>query len=97
MRADKPYGHLYGSARWKKLRLRQLQAEPLCRYCKRKDQVREATVCDHIDPHKGDEVKFWSGPFQSLCRDCHNTTKAQEEGRARVKVAIGLDGWPEQG
>ena len=97
IRGANPYGHLYGSARWKKIRADQLRQHPLCAYCQRDhDRVTIATVCDHITPHKGNEARFWSGPFQSLCKSCHDTVKASEEGRARKRVKIALDGWPER-
>ncbi|WP_082543353.1 HNH endonuclease [Sphingomonas sp. Leaf339] len=84
----------YRTGRWQKLRLHQLSLEPLCRYCRRKGRMTAATVCDHIVPHGDNEARFWSGPFQSLCRDCHEGEKRVEEGRARARTTIGLDGWP---
>jgi hypothetical protein len=39
-----------------------------------------ATECDHIQPHRGDPVKFYSGPFQSLCKSCHSKKTDQEIG-----------------
>ena len=30
---------------------------------------------DHVEPHHGDVNKFWLGPFQSLCKGCHESTK----------------------
>jgi 5-methylcytosine-specific restriction enzyme A len=27
-----------------------------------------ATICDHVEPHRGDVNKFWLGPFMSLCK-----------------------------
>lgn len=53
-----------------------------------------ATVCDHVDPHRGDEVKFFSGPFQSLCADCHDTDKQRIERGGKARPVIGADGWP---
>lgn len=66
---------------------------PLCRYCLQREIVTAATVCDHIEPHRGDEVKFWSGPFQSLCANCHADDKQREElGLHRKGTAS--NGWP---
>lgn len=73
------WSHLYANRKWRRLRLERLNAEPLCRYCKQQGRVTEATVLDHITPHKGDMVKFWSGPFQSLCATCHSSRKAKED------------------
>jgi 5-methylcytosine-specific restriction protein A len=37
-----------------------------------------ASVVDHVDPHKGDQQKFWSEDnWQSACASCHSRkTKA---------------------
>jgi 5-methylcytosine-specific restriction protein A len=84
---------LYTTKRWRKLRRQQLDAHPWCRYCWPKPV--EATVCDHIQPHRGNIISFWSGPFQSLCKHCHDSAKQREERRGRPRLAIGKDGWPE--
>ena len=69
------YKSWYTEARWRSLRKSQLSAEPLCAFCKEAGCITEATICDHIEPHGGDRVKFWVGPFQSLCKKCHDSTK----------------------
>lgn len=83
----------YKTWRWQKLRERQLDAEPLCAMCW--PRVTRATVCDHKEPHRGDEEKFWAGPFQSLCASCHNSDKQRIEKGGTPKPRIGVDGWPE--
>ncbi len=89
-----PWKRLYSLARWRKIRAQQLASEPLCRFCKRNGRLTPATVCDHVDPHRGDLAKFWRGPFQSLCKTCHDSTKQTMEKSGRQLVRIGLDGWP---
>lgn len=84
----------YGTARWQKLRKAQLSREPLCAYCLKQEVIEAATVCDHTEPHKGDEDKFWTGPFQSLCKRCHDSTKQSEERTGRKRQVYGADGWP---
>jgi 5-methylcytosine-specific restriction protein A len=84
--------HLYKSWRWQKLRKQQLLTSPLCVYCKPKPTL--ATVCDHVEPHRGDIGKFWTGRFQSLCKHCHDSRKKREENRGRPDLPIGPDGWP---
>jgi len=84
---------MYNTSRWRKLRARQLETEPLCRMCQAQGLVTEATVCDHVEPHRGDEVKFWAGPFQSLCRDHHNGAKQRQEQRG-VEIGCDADGYP---
>lgn len=83
----------YKTYRWQQVRKRQLDREPLCRICHPRLTI--ATICDHIEPHRGDVEKFWSGPFQSLCKPCHDSTKQREEGGSKPRQRIGADGWPE--
>ena len=68
---DKRVQGLYNSKHWKQIRHEQLLNEPYCRECMKHGKRVLATEVDHIDPHKGDEVKFYAGPFQSLCHSCH--------------------------
>src|SRR5262249_50323750 len=75
------YRKWYKTARWLKLRDAQLAAEPLCRMCHASGDITPAIACDHIEPHRGNETKFWSGPFQSLCKTHHNATKQRDEAR----------------
>jgi 5-methylcytosine-specific restriction enzyme A len=71
--------HMYQNSRWRKRRAEQLKKEPLCRYCRKVGKATEASVADHITPHRGDPVKF-EGPLMSLCPPCHNRVKKLEEG-----------------
>lgn len=85
---------LYKSARWSRLRQRVLDADPLCRYCIEAEVVEEATVVDHIKPHKGDPELFWDvNNLQPLCAGCHDSRKRREELGQKV-VRFGPDGWP---
>ena len=34
-----------------------------------------AAICGHVGPRRGDVNKFWLGPFMSLCKRCHESTK----------------------
>jgi len=37
-------------------------------------------VADHIDPHRGDEAKFWDeANLQCLCKPCHDGAKQRAE------------------
>lgn len=71
---------MYQNARWRALRKAQLEAHPLCEACLSQGRVTEARVCDHVLPHKGDVVKFWAGPFQSLCKHHHDVKTIMEDG-----------------
>ncbi len=88
------YRKLYKTARWQHIRTAQLTDEPLCRMCRKEGRITAATVCDHIEQHKGDPIKFFAGPFQSLCKPHHDGAKQSEERTGKVKTTIGLDGWP---
>lgn len=92
-----PWDRLYTTRRWRKLRARQLAKHPLCRMCEAEGRVTVATICDHVEPHRGDMAKFWAGPFQSLCKPHHDVTKQSIEKGGTGKAprpTIGLDGWP---
>jgi 5-methylcytosine-specific restriction endonuclease McrA len=50
--------------------------------CKTQGKVTEATVVDHIIPHKGDEALFWDiHNWQSLCKRHHDSDKRKAELR----------------
>lgn len=78
----------YKSIRWLEIRVDQLKREPNCKFCGQR-----AEICDHIARHEFDPVKFWSGPFQSLCRTCHSSGKQFMERRG-FRRDVGEDGWP---
>ncbi|WP_425401247.1 HNH endonuclease [Algiphilus sp.] len=69
------------NVRWKKARATFLQRNPLCVECERLGMTRQATVVDHIEPHRGDTQKFWdTDNWQALCKRCHDRKTANEEG-----------------
>lgn len=86
----------YRSDRWRRIRLLQLQKQPLCEFCLARGYVEPGKVCDHIEPHRGDDHKFWNGPFQTLCQSCHSGDKQRIERGGKPRPKIGLDGWPEE-
>lgn len=71
---------LYASARWRRLRLQHLKANPLCVMCQAEGIIRAAEICDHRDGHQGDwEARFWdTGGLQSLCLGHHREKSGQE-------------------
>lgn len=74
--AERGYG-----ARWQARRLTFLKKYPLCRHCEGEDQLKGATVVDHIIPHKGDKVLFWDElNWQPLCKRHHDIKTAAEDG-----------------
>lgn len=79
---------------WRKARLIHLSDEPLCKFCLELGHIVEATVVDHITPHKGDKDLFWDVEnWQSLCKTCHDSVKSRIENGKQVQT-IGVDGWP---
>jgi 5-methylcytosine-specific restriction enzyme A len=84
---------LYSSAKWRRIRKLQLLHSPLCVLCLKRGTTTAATIFDHVTPHDGDVNKFWLGPFQSLCGQCHNSAKKFEENRGYLPDS-GLDGFP---
>lgn len=73
----------YKTSRWQKLRWSILVRDNFtCQRCGRVDVSKNGLHCDHTERHGGDEARFWSGPFQTLCAHCHNSNKQREERRA---------------
>ncbi len=81
--------------RWQQARARYLSDNPLCAYCDQTGRTTTANVVDHKVPHHGDQKLFWDETnWQPLCKPCHDTVKAREEGRRLARHSIGSDGWP---
>jgi len=75
----------YNNQRWRNLRKRFLDANPLCVKCKEMGFVTVATTVDHKKPHKGNEKMFWDeSNLQGLCSHCHSAVKKAEEGGGRA-------------
>lgn len=67
---------------WRKYRNAYLRRFPLCRdpYRRHNGMPVEATVVDHITPHRGDRRLFWDPHnHQPLCATCHNFKTATED------------------
>jgi 5-methylcytosine-specific restriction endonuclease McrA len=87
--ADTETRKLHKTKRWQDLRWSVLVRDLFtCQICKRIEGDTSQLVCDHVEPHRGDVEKFWAGPFQTLCKACHDGQKQKEEIAAR---AAGLD------
>jgi 5-methylcytosine-specific restriction protein A len=87
------YAYLYNSKRWRAIRRHHLAEQPLCVMCEEQGQITQATVCDHIIPHRGDIHLFVHGPFQSLCKVHHDSTKKIQETSGIMRGGS-LDGQP---
>lgn len=80
---------LYDKRRWKVRRRSFLQENPLCVMCSALGLISEATVVDHIRPHKDDADLFWDeSNWQALCKHHHDSAKQSEE---KTGKAVGCD------
>ena len=68
----------YHTKQWRTLRKYILTNEPLCRECKRKDIVTEATVVDHIENARNSSMFWRVDNLQPLCNKCHNKKSGSE-------------------
>ena len=74
--AERGYGH-----KWRKARQVFLAQNPLCACHLERGDVVSASVVDHVIPHKGNMSLFWdSKNWQALCKRCHDTKTATEDG-----------------
>jgi len=87
-RKAKPWRDWYSSALWRSIRAAQLAAQPLCERHLRRGKTVAAAVCNHRLPHRGNWEMFVAGPFESLCKACHDG-EVQREERAASKAARG--------
>lgn len=78
----RPTAHKRGyDSRWRKARKIFLSEHPLCVECEKQGKYTEATVVDHIIPHKGDKTLFWDEKnWQPLCERCHDRKTVLEDG-----------------
>lgn len=69
----RPSRHERGyTSKWVRASKNYLRAHPLCAECKLRGRRTPATLVDHIEPHRGDPVKFWDiNNWQGLCVPCH--------------------------
>jgi 5-methylcytosine-specific restriction enzyme A len=82
-----PWRACYKTARWQALRWSILVRDHFtCQRteCRRSESDTSQLVCDHIEPHRGDWERFWKGPFQTLCKRCHDSEKQREEQADRM-------------
>ncbi len=59
------------------VRPQQLRLEPLCRHCKARGWLVQATEVDHIDGNADNDEP---SNLQSLCKACHSRKTAAEQG-----------------
>lgn len=90
---DSAHKRGYG-VRWRRARKAYLQQNPLCVVCRQQGRTVEATVVDHIEPHRGDPGKFWDvSNWQSLCKP-HHDSAAKVKDNTGVMRGCDESGWP---
>jgi 5-methylcytosine-specific restriction enzyme A len=88
-----PVKKLYGY-KWQQAREGYLRKHPLCTDHMKRGQYVQATVVDHIIPHRGDMQLFWDKDnWQSLCEPCHNIHKQRLE-KSGKELGCDLSGIP---
>ena len=79
----------YG-VRWDRVSAAFKLAHPLCLGCEAVGQYKATAVTDHVEPHKGDMVKFWNAErWQPACTWHHDVIKQQLEvlfAKGQLKV-----------
>jgi hypothetical protein len=85
----------YKTAYWKRRRLAQLRAQPLCELCLAETPPRTtpATTVDHKVPFVNWN-SFVLGELRSLCAHHHYSHVQFERNRGYPKRQIGVDGYP---
>jgi hypothetical protein len=70
-------------AMWRKRAKHQLRSQPLYEMCLKEGRINAATIADHIEPHKGDQQKFFFGELRSLC-EAAPRERQETRGSARL-------------
>src|SRR5690625_569564 len=78
-------------ARWRKIRLMQLRAEPLCVSC-----GGAATEVDHITPLAAGGTHAFSN-LQSMCKSCHSSKTGQRTAASAARDRARGRGFDERG
>jgi 5-methylcytosine-specific restriction protein A len=67
--------------KWREASQGYLRSHPLCRHCQQRGKLVQATLVDHIRPHRGDWSLFWdTDNWQELCDSCHSAKTVREDG-----------------
>jgi 5-methylcytosine-specific restriction protein A len=85
-RTAEPWRAWYSTARWRRLRLDTfLRDLYTCQCgCGTVEPDTRQLVADHVEPHRGDERRFWDpANIQTLTKPCHDRWKQRLERRGR--------------
>lgn len=78
-------GDVYHSTRWRKLRARILERDPLCVECKKNKRLSESIVADHIVPINMGGDPWDEENLQGLCTMHHNAKSGRERHEKQLK------------
>lgn len=80
--------------RWDKACATFKARHPLCLGCQAIGKQAKTEVVDHVEPHKGDQVKFWNTKmWQPACRWHHDVIKPRLERAFEVGELKVADLW----
>ena len=81
MHPDRPSASKRGySSKWQKVSRAYLRCNPLCVRCLAGGRYIQATVTDHIIPHRNRPELLWNETnFQALCKPCHDRKTLTED------------------
>ena len=72
----------------RRLVLGNLHSHSLCVECEKQGKLTQATVVDHIVPHRGDQKLFWDeSNWQPLCKPCHDKKTWNEDNNPTGPVS----------
>lgn len=73
------------NASWDRSSVAYRFSHPLCLGCSAADLTTPTAVCDHIEPHEGDRIKFWDEDnWQPACGWHHDVVKQKLEVQWRA-------------
>lgn len=79
----------YGAA-WDKASIGFRRSHPLCLGCEAVGRFTPSEVTDHVEPHKGNQIKFWNTErWQPACAWHHDVVKQRLEAMfARCEIVV---------
>ena len=93
-RQQKDKATIYNSREWAELRIRKMQANPICEMCEAEGHVAAAQCVHHIHPIEQSsslqEMRMWAFKWenlQSLCRYHHAKVHREMGSNTKAKVA----------
>ena len=93
MSKDPNYIKLINTMRWRRLRLKKIQAQPLCELCEKNGRITSATEVHHIVPVESvnnisqmETLMFNFENLMPLCHKCHKEIHAEGFSHSKENV-----------